>query len=88
MTTAEQDLKQAVKENTLVIGSRSVIKKAKTGKIKTIIHASNCPNNLLMELENLKKVAGIEIKKFPDQSDKLGESCKKPFNILMAGIKK
>ena len=37
------DIKSALEEGRVVIGTRTVMKALKTGKAKSVLYASNCP---------------------------------------------
>jgi len=84
----EKEIKSAMEEKKLVIGSRSVFKNLKQNIIKSVIYASNCPEGTYENLEYYRKHFGIELKKFKGNSRQLGEICAKPFNISILGIKK
>ena len=86
--TEEKEIKSAIKEKKLLIGSKSVLKNLKRNVIKSVIHASNCPEDRLKDLEYYGKNFGIELKRFKGNSRQLGEVCAKPFNISVIGIKK
>lgn len=86
--TEEKEIKSAMKEKKLVMGSRSVFKNLKQNIIKSVICASNCPEDKYKDLEYYGKNFGIELKKFKGNSRQLGEICAKPFNIAVLGIKK
>lgn len=86
--TVNQEIKDAAKEKRLVIGSRTVFKGLKKGNLKNVIYSSNCPDAVKEDLKYYTKVSGVKIEEFKGNSDKLGETCKKPFNILILGIKK
>lgn len=85
---AEKDLKEALKTKKVVIGSNSVIRAIKTGAVKTVVHASNLPENSLKDLGYYSQIGGITVEKFEGTSKQLGETCGKPFNILLVGLKK
>ena len=83
----EKEIKEALKESRLVIGTRVVLKGLKKGGIQKVICASNCPAASMKDLEQYSKnVKGIET--FGGNSAELGEICGKPFKALTVGIKK
>jgi ribosomal protein L30E len=86
-TGIEKDIKEALKEKKLVIGTRVVFKEMKKGRIKKVIYASNCPAESMKNLEQYGK-SGAGLGVFKGDSLKLGEVCGKPFKALMVGIKK
>ncbi|MBU0898834.1 MAG: ribosomal L7Ae/L30e/S12e/Gadd45 family protein [Nanoarchaeota archaeon] len=85
---SEKDIKDAIKEKKIVIGSKSVIKNVKNNLLNSVFYAENCNEDLLAQLKHYSKISGVEIKKFDGTSENLGELCAKPFNILVIGIKK
>jgi large subunit ribosomal protein L30e len=83
-----KDIKEALEDGSLLIGSRSVMRGIKTGKIKKIFYASNCPKESVKDLNYYTKTSKISAEEFSGDSGKLAQICGKPFNILMVGIKK
>jgi large subunit ribosomal protein L30e len=67
-----KELRAALKENKVVIGSKTTVKHLKTGKVKLIVLASNCPDNIRKDLEHYTKLSGI--------------ICGKPFAIASLAI--
>ncbi len=80
------EIKKAIAENKLVIGSREVLKKLKLGKPKLIVIASNCPESLKKDIEYYSKLAGVELKVFEGTERDLGVFCGKPFPIAAIAI--
>jgi len=83
----DKEIKEALKEKKLVIGTRVVFKELKKGNIQKVIYASNCPAENMKELECYSKSVA-EVKAFSGNSVKLGEVCGKPFRALVVGIKR
>ena len=88
MATVNQEIKDAMKEKKIVIGSRTVMKGIKRGHLNSIIYASNCPEITRKDLEYYSKSGFLGLKEFKGSSVQLGELCGKPFNVLLVGIKK
>jgi ribosomal protein L30E len=84
----DKDVKNAVKEKKLLIGSRGVLTAAKTGKISSLIYASNTPRSTVNEITHYVNISGIKIQEYPGNSMQLGELAGKPFSVLLLGIKK
>lgn len=84
----EKEIKDAMKEKKLVIGTGMVIRGMKKADIKYVICPNNCKDDVLDDLNYYGKNFGAEIKKFSGNSMQLGEICGKPFNIMLLGIKK
>ncbi len=84
--TVKEKIRTALKERKLIIGSRSVIKDVKLGRIDTVIYASNLPESKKRDLKYYSNIAGFSLQRFDGNSAELGELCGKPFSILMVGI--
>jgi len=83
-----KEIKDAIKSEKLIIGSRTVFKNLKSGMLESVVHASNYPDGVRKDLNHYSKVSGVKVEEFDGNSVQLGELCGKPFSILIAGIKK
>jgi ribosomal protein L30E len=81
------EIKEAIKEKKLVIGTRVVLKGLKKGEMRRITYASNCPEDGKNEIERYSK-GGVEVGPFGKNSVELGETCGKSFKAVVVGIKK
>jgi large subunit ribosomal protein L30e len=81
-----KELRDALKENKVVIGSKTTIKYLKLGNVKLIVMANNCPENVTKDIEHYSKLSGIEVKKFDGTAKQLGVFCGKPFAIASLAI--
>jgi large subunit ribosomal protein L30e len=86
--SVEKEIKDALKEKRVVIGSRTVFKSLKRGALARVVCSTNCPAESRTELEKTAKASSIDVQAFEGDSEKLGELCSRPFRILMIGIKK
>jgi ribosomal protein L30E len=82
------DIKKAREDNKLVVGTRTVMKGIKNGNIQSVFYASNCPDETVKDLEHYKKASKVSAEEIKGDSVKLGQTCGKPFTVLMVGIKK
>ena len=64
-----------------VIGFKEIVNNIKSGKIKKVILANNCPDNLIKEIEKLK----VNILKFEGDQQQLGTKLGRPFPVTMVG---
>ena len=85
---SEKEIKTAIKEKKLIVGSKSVFDLMKKSALDGVFYAENCPEDVLAQLKHYSGVSNIKIKEFKGDSEKLGELCAKPFNILVVGLKK
>lgn len=88
MANINQEIREAIKEKKILIGTRTVIKSVKSGAVTNVIYASNCPENTKKDLEYYSKNEFMSMRQFEGNSFQLGELCGKPFNVLLIGIKK
>ena len=62
-----------------IVGTKEIIKAIKEGRVKTVIFASNCPNELREKIKN------IETFVFDGDEEQLATRLGKPFLVAMVG---
>ncbi|MBI4018912.1 MAG: ribosomal L7Ae/L30e/S12e/Gadd45 family protein [Candidatus Aenigmarchaeota archaeon] len=67
-------------EKKAVIGTREIIKAIATGKVKEVIVANNCPQDLVNKLGN------TQVHIFEGNERELATKLGKPFPVAMAGF--
>ncbi len=82
-----EDLRDAVNEKKIIIGSKQTIKNLKLKSIKKVVVASNCPENLKKDINYYSKLTGIKVENFDGTAKQLGIFCGKPFSIAVLAIK-
>jgi ribosomal protein L30E len=65
-----------------------VLKSIRKSLVSKVYLASNCPNELLGDLNRYSKISGFELLDTKIPNDELGTVCKKPFAIAVLGILK
>ncbi len=80
-----EDLKKALQENKVIIGTDRVLKRLRIGKIKKVFVASNCPQILREDIKHLAKLHKIEVAETKEDNEQLGVICKKQFSISVLG---
>ena len=80
-------LKKSLNEGKVVKGSDEVLKLLRQGKIKKIYLASNAPEKVVEDINNLTKLNKVVVVKLKKPSDELGVFCKKPFSIAVLGVR-
>lgn len=83
-----KEIKDAVKSQRLLMGSKTVLRGVKGRSLNTVIYASNCPDDVVKDLNHYSKISGMKLEEFSGNSVQLGEMCGKPFAVLMVGVKK
>ena len=81
-----EDLRNALKENKVVLGSKRTVKYLKLGRVRTIIVANNCPESVKKDLGHYTKLTGIKLENFDGTAKQLGILCGKPFSIASLAI--
>jgi len=82
------DIKKLIGSKNLIIGTIRTIKNLKLGKLDKIILSSNCPENILNDINYYAKNSDAEIIKTEYPNEELGIVCKKPFSISVISILK
>jgi len=80
-----EELKKALQENKVIIGTERVLKKLRIGKLQKVYLASNCPKNTREDIKHLAKLYNIQINEMKEDNEQLGIICKKPFSISVLG---
>ena len=73
------ELKETLKEKSIVFGVRQTLSKLKKGNIKKVFIASNCPIEIKDKIKEFKDK--IDIKELDISNEELGIQCKKSFSI-------
>jgi large subunit ribosomal protein L30e len=82
-----KELKEFIKKGEgLVIGTKITLKKLKMGDVKKVYVSSNCPENVLNDVEHYSKIHNIPMVKLNETNEELGILCKKPFHISVLSI--
>jgi len=80
-------LKDELAKDNVVIGSKKTIKYLKNNKLKLILLAENCPENIRKDIKSYVKINKIEIQNYDGTAKQLGIFCGKPFSIATLGVK-
>ena len=65
----------------VTLGFREIMKGIKTGRIKKVVVARNCPKNMTDKLGN------VAVEVFEGDQAQLGTKLGKPFAVAMVGFK-
>jgi large subunit ribosomal protein L30e len=84
--TIEDDIKAALAKGALVIGTRSAAKALKAGHAKTVVLASNAPEDVRKDFEHYGKTAKTPVHKFNGTGKQLGVFLGKPFPVAALAI--
>jgi ribosomal protein L30E len=83
-----KDLKLALKEKKVFIGTERTIKMLKAGKVEAVFISDNCPDELRNEIKHYGSLMGAKLVELDKSNEELGAVCKKPFsvNILLGTL--
>ncbi|MEK6940459.1 MAG: ribosomal L7Ae/L30e/S12e/Gadd45 family protein [Nanoarchaeota archaeon] len=80
------ELKKAVKQKGIVIGTERTLKRLRAGKVSTVFVSKNCPNEARQTIERYAKLSKTRIVNLDINNDELGISAKKPYSIAVLSI--
>jgi large subunit ribosomal protein L30e len=81
-----KEIRDALKQKKLIIGTLSIMKNLKSGRIKKVFVTSNCPSGVKEGILHYAKLAKAEVVLLKQPNDELGALCKKPFSISVLGV--
>ncbi|MFA5796860.1 MAG: ribosomal L7Ae/L30e/S12e/Gadd45 family protein [Candidatus Woesearchaeota archaeon] len=84
----EEEIRKSLNSEKLLIGKDEVLKNVRKGLVAKVYTASNCPNDVLVDLQKYSTMAGFELLNTKVLNHELGAVCKKPFSIAVIGLKK
>ena len=76
-----QELRDAINNKNVIIGTKRTIKYLKINGVKLVILANNCPENIRNDVDQYSKLADVKVETFDGSGKQLGIFCGKPFAI-------
>ena len=87
MIDIDKAIATAVKTGKVSFGTNSAIQNAKTGKVKLIILAANCPIDIREDIEYYCKLSKVPLITYKGSSMDLAAICGKPFAFSALSIR-
>ncbi len=81
------EIRKLLGTDKVVIGAERVRKLLRKGELKQVLVASNCTPKVLSDISHYSSQAGTEVVQLDVPNEELGVYCKKPFNIMVLGIR-
>ncbi|MBS3138880.1 ribosomal L7Ae/L30e/S12e/Gadd45 family protein [Candidatus Woesearchaeota archaeon] len=81
------EVKQAMKEGTIVIGSEKTMKLLRQSKVKKIFLASNTSKKAREEIMHYSSIAKVPVELLSITNEDVGTMCKKPFSISVLSVR-
>jgi ribosomal protein L30E len=88
MADETSKIREMLKEDRLVIGSRAVMRELHKGNLEQIFIASNASAKIEGDLISHANAVKCPVQKLSIPNDELGMVCKRQFSIAAVGIKK
>lgn len=83
-----EEIRKELESGKLVIGTEVSLKELKKSNLAKVYVSSNCPEDILGDLEHYAPLANTELIKLIIPNDELGVVCKKPFAVSILGLLK
>ncbi len=77
----------AVKTGKVSFGANNALKSAKAGKVRLIVVASNCPEEIQKDIKYHCKFSKVPLFLYNGASLELGRACGKPFLVSALSIR-
>lgn len=87
MVNIDRALGVAVKTGKVLFGANSTIKNVMTGRVRLVVLASNCPDNIRKDIEKYCKISRIPLVVSSRNNIELGRVCGKPFSVSVLAIR-
>lgn len=90
MTQNEEVLKELrlhVQDNKAVIGTETVLKELKAGRLAKVFLARNCTSQMKSDLRHYAKLVEVPVIELEYSNEELGIFCKKNFFVAVVGIR-
>ena len=82
------EIKTHLGDGRLVLGTKETIKNMKLGKLEKVFLTSNCPEDILKDVEHYSGISGCQTEQLSIPNDELGVICRKEFAVSVAGLLK
>ena len=85
---SEAELKEAIDNKNVIIGSREVLKNLKAENVKAVFISNNCPENTKEDIKRYTNLSKIPLEELDKTGKEVGVFSGKPFGIAVIAIKK
>jgi large subunit ribosomal protein L30e len=76
-----------VRTGKVFLGTKNTVENAKTGKVKLIIVAANCPKGTRRDIEYYCGFSDVPLITYTGTSRDLGTACGKPFTVSALAVR-
>lgn len=86
MADVLEDLKVAIKNEKLVIGTETVMKGIRDKSLKRVLVSSNAPEDVKEDIAKYAGLSDIPVDHLEMNNEELGTFCKKKYHISVLGL--
>ena len=79
-------LKTRVQEGKAIVGTERVLKGIKSGSLKKVFIANNCPQKVREDISHYAKLASVPVVELSYNNEEVGIFCKKNFLVSVLGL--
>ena len=87
MININKAIATTVRTGKVFLGAKNTVKNAKIGKVKLVIVAANCPENVREDIEYYCRLSDIPLITFSGTSIDLGVVCGKSFMVSALAVR-
>jgi len=81
MIDVDKAIGTAVKTGKVLLGVKKAMESVKLGRAKLVVVASNCPKNVMEDINYYGRLSGVPVVIYKGTSIDLGAVCGKPFVV-------
>jgi large subunit ribosomal protein L30e len=81
-----KSLKAKITDKKVIIGNDRVIKGIKSGNVKKVFLAKNCPSDVKEDLAHYADLSSIPLIELEQDNEEIGIMCKKNFLVSVIGV--
>ena len=83
----EDEIKMALSQKTLIVGTRRVVKELKSKRVKSVFVASNAPSEISKDLQHYSEISKTPLHQFNGTGKQLGTFLGKPFSVATVAVR-
>lgn len=84
--TITDEIRNALKNDKLVIGTETVIKSIKEKSLSKVVLSNNVPADVKEDIERYAEISKIPVENVDMPNEDLGVLCRKKFHISVLGL--
>lgn len=81
------EIRKLLSSDKLIIGTDRVVNALRAGELSGVLVASNCDASTQDSLTHYASMQNVDVTSLDVTNEDLGVFCKKPFNIMVLGIR-